>query len=74
MEFDSLVTWFSSPIQIAFLDLVLGADNAVIIALVCRTLPRRHRRFTPAMDDADRQAARALWLGAVARSRLRDPP
>ncbi len=43
MEFDSLVTWFSSPIQIAFLDLVLGADNAVIIALVCRTLPRRQR-------------------------------
>ncbi len=43
MEFQTYVSWISSPVQIAFLDLVLGADNAVIIALVCRTLPRDQR-------------------------------
>ena len=43
MEFDTYLNWVSGPVQIAFLDLVLGADNAVIIALVCRTLPRRQR-------------------------------
>ena len=43
MEFQNYLSWVSSPVQIAFLDLVLGADNAVIIALVCRTLPRHQR-------------------------------
>jgi YjbE family integral membrane protein len=43
MEFQTYVSWISSPVQIAFLDLVLGADNAVIIALVCRSLPRSQR-------------------------------
>jgi YjbE family integral membrane protein len=43
MEFQSYVSWISSPVQIAFLDLVLGADNAFIIALVCRTLPLHMR-------------------------------
>ena len=43
MEFQPIVSWISSPVQIAFLDLVLGADNAVIIALVCRSLPRHQR-------------------------------
>jgi YjbE family integral membrane protein len=43
MEFQTYVSWIASPVQIAFLDLVLGADNAVIIALVCRTLPRHQR-------------------------------
>lgn len=43
MEFQSYVSWISSPVQIAFLDLVLGADNAIIIALVCRTLPSYQR-------------------------------
>lgn len=50
-----------------------GIGAGVWSAEACRTLPRRHRRFTPAMDEADRRAARALWLGAVARSRLRAP-
>lgn len=43
MEFQTYVAWISSPVQIAFLDLILGADNAIIIALVCRTLPRYQR-------------------------------
>jgi YjbE family integral membrane protein len=43
MEFQTYVTWIAGPVQIAFLDLVLGADNAIIIALVCRTLPRYQR-------------------------------
>jgi predicted tellurium resistance membrane protein TerC len=43
MEFQTYVSWISNPVQIAFLDLVLGADNAVIIALVCGSLPRSQR-------------------------------
>lgn len=43
MEFQTYVSWISNPVQIAFLDLILGADNAIIIALVCRTLPRYQR-------------------------------
>lgn len=43
MEFQTYVAWISNPVQIAFLDLILGADNAIIIALVCRTLPRYQR-------------------------------
>lgn len=43
MEFQTYVTWIANPVQIAMLDLILGADNAIIIALVCRTLPRYQR-------------------------------
>ncbi|MDR3372959.1 MAG: YjbE family putative metal transport protein [Ancalomicrobiaceae bacterium] len=43
MDFETYVSWISNPVQIAFIDLILGADNAVIIALVCSTLPRRQR-------------------------------
>ena len=31
--------WLFIPLQILFVDLLLGADNAVVIALACRSLP-----------------------------------
>ena len=31
--------WLFVPLQIVFVDLLLGADNAVVIALACRSLP-----------------------------------
>jgi predicted tellurium resistance membrane protein TerC len=39
-------------IQIFFVDLLLGADNAVVIALACRRLPPEH-------------TLRAILLGAI---------
>lgn len=38
LEWDTIV-------QIIIIDILLGGDNAVIIALACRNLPPRHRRL-----------------------------
>src|SRR5271166_1094400 len=38
------VAWFFVLLQIFFVDLLLGADNAVINALACSHLPRRDAR------------------------------
>jgi YjbE family integral membrane protein len=40
MDFGAGAFWIFVPIQIFFLDLLLGADNAVVIALACRSLRR----------------------------------
>ena len=37
LEWDAIV-------QIIIIDILLGGDNAVIIALACRNLPPKHRR------------------------------
>ena len=39
MDFSAAASWIIVPIQIFFLDLLLGADNAVVIAMACRSLP-----------------------------------
>ena len=36
--------WFAG-LQIIAIDIVLGGDNAVVIALACRRLPERQRRL-----------------------------
>src|SRR5436305_685292 len=51
-------TWFLLLLQVFFVDLLLGADNAVVIALACRGLPRE-------------QKARAVLLGAGGAITLR---
>lgn len=38
MDFGAAASWIIIPIQIFFLDLLLGADNAVVIAMACRSL------------------------------------
>ncbi len=40
MEFNSLVHAPSAIFQIFFLDLILSGDNALVIALACRSLPK----------------------------------
>ena len=37
-------TWVIAVLQIIAIDIVLGGDNAVIIALACRNLPKHQRR------------------------------
>ncbi len=36
---------WDAVVQIIIIDILLGGDNAVIIALACRNLPPRHRRL-----------------------------
>lgn len=41
MEFSSDLSWLGVSLQIFFVDLLLGGDNAIIIAAACTLLPRR---------------------------------
>jgi YjbE family integral membrane protein len=45
---DDALTWLAdldwgAVLQIIMIDILLGGDNAVVIALACRNLPKRHR-------------------------------
>jgi YjbE family integral membrane protein len=47
---DSILSWFATLdwgaiAQIILIDILLGGDNAVVIALACRNLPPRQRRL-----------------------------
>ncbi|QEL56012.1 YjbE family putative metal transport protein [Chromobacterium paludis] len=44
MEPDSLSHAFGLTLQVSFLDLILSGDNALVIALACRSLPQELRR------------------------------
>ena len=71
MDFGDVSTWLLIPVQILFVDLLLGADNALVIALACRSLtptgraPRgdgwRRGRDRRAIADVDL----ATWLLSV---------
>ena len=43
MEFGSPVFWIA-VVQIVIIDILLGGDNAVVIALACRALPEEQRK------------------------------
>jgi YjbE family integral membrane protein len=44
MDFGAGAGWLVIPVQIFFVDLLLGADNALLIALACRSLGPEERR------------------------------
>jgi YjbE family integral membrane protein len=45
MDLTDVAAWLVIPVQIFFVDLLLGADNALLIALACRSLgPEETRR------------------------------
>lgn len=44
MEFGTPEFWFA-VLQIIFIDILLGGDNAVVIALACRRLPEKQRKL-----------------------------
>ena len=48
--------------QVVWIDLILSADNAVVIALACRSLP-----------DAQRRLGMALGIAAASRPALGRP-
>lgn len=57
MDFMSGQFWLS-VLQIVWIDLLLSGDNAVVIALACRSLPEKQRKI-------------GIWLGAGAAIILR---
>lgn len=57
MDFSSSTFWVSL-LQIIWIDLLLSGDNAVVIALACRSLPEKQRKV-------------GIWLGASAAIGLR---
>lgn len=57
MDFSSSTFWLSL-LQIIWIDLLLSGDNAVVIALACRSLPEKQRKL-------------GIWLGATAAIGLR---
>jgi YjbE family integral membrane protein len=57
MDFLSGPFWLS-VLQIVWIDLLLSGDNAVVIALACRSLPEKQRKL-------------GIWLGAGAAITLR---
>lgn len=57
IDFSSSTFWISL-LQIIWIDLLLSGDNAVVIALACRSLPENRKRI-------------GIWLGAGAAVGLR---
>ena len=55
-------SWLFLLMQVFFVDLLLGADNAIVIALACRRLPLRDRGRAVAIGAA---GAIALRLSMV---------
>lgn len=45
MNLAGVPDWLSKPFAVLLIDLLLAGDNALVIALVCRTLPPRRRRM-----------------------------
>jgi YjbE family integral membrane protein len=61
-------SWLFVPLQILFVDLLLGADNALVIALACRSLtPRDMRR---AMTTGIALAILLRWMMTVLATSL----
>jgi len=44
LDFSAILSTFGSAIELGVLDLLLGADNAVVIALACQPLPPDSRK------------------------------
>jgi YjbE family integral membrane protein len=57
LDFSSSTFWISL-LQIIWIDLLLSGDNAIVIALACRSLPANRKRL-------------GIWLGASAAVGLR---
>ncbi len=57
MDFSSSTFWISL-LQIIWIDLLLSGDNAIVIALACRSLPENRKKV-------------GIWLGASAAVGLR---
>lgn len=64
MEFASPTFWVSL-LQIIWIDLLLSGDNAVVIALACRSLPERQRKWGILLGAAAAVGLRIVFALAV---------
>jgi YjbE family integral membrane protein len=69
---DDFASWVLVPLQILFVDLLLGADNALVIALACRRLPPNEVRQAATIGVAGAVVIRTL-LAFVASALLAAP-
>ena len=72
MDLGDASSWFVVPLQILLVDLLLGADNALVIALACRNLPRNEVRRAAAIGVFGAILIRTL-LAVVATALLSLP-
>ena len=72
MDFSDASGWMLIPFQILIVDLLLGADNALVIALACRGLPPADVRRATSIGVAGAVALR-LIMTMVATSLLALP-
>ena len=72
MDVSDASSWFLIPLQILLVDLLLGADNALVIALACRNLPPRQMRDAAAIGVSCAVVIRTL-LAVVATALLAIP-
>ncbi|TCT03270.1 TerC family protein [Aquabacter spiritensis] len=65
MSFDSPALWFAL-LQIIWINILLSGDNAVVIAMACRSLPDKARKWGIVMGAGVAVALRILFTGIVA--------
>jgi YjbE family integral membrane protein len=66
MSLAGMPDWLSKPFAIFLIDLLLAGDNALVIALVCRTLPARDRRLALALGALGAVLLSVLLAGLAA--------
>jgi YjbE family integral membrane protein len=64
MDFSSPTFWLS-VLQIVWIDLLLSGDNAVVIALACRSLPKAQRKWGILLGAAAAVVLRIIFALAV---------
>ena len=64
MDFASPIFWVSL-LQIIWIDLLLSGDNAVVIALACRSLPEKQRKWGILLGAAAAVGLRIIFALAV---------
>ncbi|OYY23716.1 MAG: hypothetical protein B7Y65_03435 [Azorhizobium sp. 35-67-15] len=65
MSLDSPVLWLAL-LQIIWINILLSGDNAVVIAMACRSLPEKTRRWGIVMGAGVAVGLRILFTGIVA--------
>jgi YjbE family integral membrane protein len=61
----SQAPFWAAVLQIALINILLSGDNAVIIAMACRELPRRQRRWGIALGAGVAVILRLIFAGAI---------
>jgi YjbE family integral membrane protein len=63
-------TFWAAVLQIIFVNILLSGDNAVVIAMACRSLPRRERIWGMVLGAGVAVILRLIFTGAAGRLML----